>query len=65
MSTKQKEQKVPQPNFPYGKSFFGHMGSFKEAAQKKSNSDEVITFVCVYKDGKYRQMDLTRQNCLE
>ena len=23
------------------------------------DSDEVITFVCVYKDGKYRQMALT------
>ena len=25
----------------------------------KDHSDEVITFVCVYKDGKYRQMALT------
>jgi hypothetical protein len=28
---------MPQPNFQDGKSIFGHMGSSKEAAQKKSN----------------------------
>jgi hypothetical protein len=30
---------VPQPNFQYGKSIFGRMGSSKKAAQKNPNTN--------------------------
>ena len=33
----QKEQRVPQPNFQYGKSIFDRMGSSKKAAPKNPN----------------------------
>ena len=34
LSTKFKGQRVLQPNFLHGNAIFGHMGSFKGAAQK-------------------------------
>ena len=42
-STKYKEQRVLQPNFLHGNAIFGHMGSFKGAAQKQVISTQ-LTF---------------------
>jgi hypothetical protein len=43
-TTKKKEQRVPQPNFQYGKSIFGCIGSSKKAAQKTPimNSEQLF-----------------------
>ena len=42
--TKQKEQRMSRPNFQYGKSTFGRIGSTKKAAQKSPimNSEQLF-----------------------
>ena len=46
-STKYKEQRMLQPNFLHGNAIFGHMGSFKGAAQKHQimNYEQLLSSV--------------------
>ena len=46
-TTKYKEQRVLQPNFLHGNAIFGHMGSFKGAAQKHQimNYEQLLSSV--------------------